>query len=351
MQRLGGLETSKCLFIPGKVFGESVQFLYDTGAAYTVISHKLWTRIPAGSRPDLTESQTRLADVGDHEILVWGRCPLTLELNGHQVTCMVHVCEVAEEAVLGVDALRALRAQWDWDQDTLIIGQPDLELSRLGSSGVDQDGPAELSDSNQDANQLEKLIEPGQTAMYQDMEVLEEPTELNRLAGLKRYWKGPVFPKTNKIAAIKGESTQVEGQQRATEGHAGCTTQGPGPPSPIKLPDHLEQMFEASLANLAPEQQNQLATLLQDFAHVFSQNDSDLGRTKLEQHHIPTGNATPIRLPPRRAPMHLREDIESQVQTLMDHGIVEPCSSSWAAPLVVVKKKMGPTESVWTTGL
>ena len=337
--RLGGLGTHKCLFIPGKVLGESVQFLFDTGASCTVISHKLWTRIPAGSRPELAESQIRLATVGDHEILVWGRCPLTLELNGHQITCMVHVCEVAEEAVLGVDALRALRAQWDWDQDTLIIGQPDLKLSRLGCSGVDQDGPAELTDSSQDDNQLEKLIEPGQTAAtrYQDMEVLEEPTAPTCLAGLKGYLRGPVFPKTPKIAALKGESTQVEGQQGPAEDQAGCKTQGPS----TKLPDHLEQMFEASLVNLAPEQQNQLATLLHDFAHVFSRNDSDLGRTGLERHHIPTGDAIPIRLPPRRAPMHLREDIESQVQTLMAHGIVEPCSSSWAAPLVIVKKKDG----------
>ena len=224
-----------------------MQFLFDTGASCTVISHKLWTRIPAGSRPELAESQIRLATVGDHEILVWGRCPLALEFNGHQITCMVHVCEVAEEAVLGVDALRALGAQWDWDQDTLIIGQPDLELSRFGCSGVDQDGPAELTDSSQDDNQLEKLIEPGQTAaaMYQDMEVLEEPTEPTRLAGLKRYWKGPVFPKTTKIAAVKGESTQVEVQQGPAEGHAGYTTKGPS----TKLKDRLRTAHEAARAH------------------------------------------------------------------------------------------------------
>lgn len=39
--------------------------------------------------------------------------------------------------------------------------------------------------------------------------------------------------------------------------------------------------------------------------------------------------------------MHLRADIEQQVQAMLAQGIVEECTSPWAAPLVVVKKKDG----------
>ena len=84
--------------------------------------------------------------------------------------------------------------------------------------------------------------------------------------------------------------------------------------------------------------QPQFASLLKTFVHIFSRNDHDLGQTSLEVYHIPTGDALPVRFPPRRAPMHLCADIEQQIQIMLDQGIIEECTSPWAAPLVVVKR-------------
>ena len=39
--------------------------------------------------------------------------------------------------------------------------------------------------------------------------------------------------------------------------------------------------------------------------------------------------------------MHLPDEIEEQVQATVQQGIVEECTSLWAAPLVVVPKKDG----------
>ena len=115
-----------------------------------------------------------------------------------------------------------------------------------------------------------------------------------------------------------------------------------GPPEGMEtLQPHLVPLYEASRVNLAAEQQAHLRETLQRFHHVFSRDDNDLGRTGLEKHQIPTGDAKPVRLPPRRAPLHMRETVDQQIQEMLDQGVVEPCSSPWAAPLVIVKKKDG----------
>lgn len=50
---------------------------------------------------------------------------------------------------------------------------------------------------------------------------------------------------------------------------------------------------------------------------------------------------TPIFQSPRRLPPKESDIVERQVNDWMNEGIVEPCSSEYASPVVVVKKKDG----------
>ena len=65
------------------------------------------------------------------------------------------------------------------------------------------------------------------------------------------------------------------------------------------------------------------------------------GRTTLVHHKIPTQDAPPIRLPPYRLAHHSKEFLRAEIQTLLKQGIIEPSSSPWAAPIVLVAKKDG----------
>merc|ERR1711893_81089 len=110
---------------------------------------------------------------------------------------------------------------------------------------------------------------------------------------------------------------------------------------PSMVPEHLTKLFGDSCGLLSSGQQQELSKLMVDYQDSFSKTDTDLGRTSLEVHHIPTGDAKPVRLPPRRAPMHMQGDLDQQIAQMMACGIVEKCTSPWAFPLVIFPKKDG----------
>ena len=89
-------------------------------------------------------------------------------------------------------------------------------------------------------------------------------------------------------------------------------------------------------SQLRSNQQSQLQQLLEEFTDVLQ---SKPGRTSLVEHFIDTGNASPIRRPPYRVPHAYRDSVKAELDQMLESGIIEPSSSQWAAPLVLVKKK------------
>ena len=60
------------------------------------------------------------------------------------------------------------------------------------------------------------------------------------------------------------------------------------------------------------------------------------------EHTIDAGTATPVRKPPYQVSYAYREMVEAELKEMLDSGIIEPSASQWSAPIVFVKKKMGP---------
>ena len=60
-------------------------------------------------------------------------------------------------------------------------------------------------------------------------------------------------------------------------------------------------------------------------------------------HKINTGSAKPIKQPPRRQPLGKRDIEKEEIQKMLKKGVIEPSSSSWASPVVLVTKKDGST--------
>ena len=75
----------------------------------------------------------------------------------------------------------------------------------------------------------------------------------------------------------------------------------------------------------------------------MASSTSDLGRTDRLHHHIDTGNSPPIRQPVCQISPHRREEVRELLSQILERGVVEPSSSPWASPIVLVQKKDGST--------
>ena len=61
------------------------------------------------------------------------------------------------------------------------------------------------------------------------------------------------------------------------------------------------------------------------------------GHTMLAEHRIETENARPIRQMPYRLPYVYRDEVLKDLKEMQESGIIEPSTSEWSSPIVLVK--------------
>ena len=98
-----------------------------------------------------------------------------------------------------------------------------------------------------------------------------------------------------------------------------------------------------SMMHLTSTQHRQLRDMLQSHSDVFALDYRELGTTSIVTHVIDTGNHAPVRQPVRRTPFALRATVDKLVADMLDQGVIQPSSSPWASPIVLVRKKDGGT--------
>ena len=141
----------------------------------------------------------------------------------------------------------------------------------------------------------------------------------------------------------EGDVVPVDDTDGATVAVAGVIHQDVDPELG-EVPDlegyrQREGVRDVKLGDELPEDQRRvLKDLVRRYPDVFTDMP---GETDVIQHQIRLSDDTPIRCKPYPLPYAMREELRSEVDTMLEMGVVRPSTSPYASPIVMVKKKDG----------
>ncbi|KAL3887802.1 hypothetical protein ACJMK2_000195 [Sinanodonta woodiana] len=99
--------------------------------------------------------------------------------------------------------------------------------------------------------------------------------------------------------------------------------------------------FDLLDSDLTSEEKLKFQEFIGKNRDVFAVVLSELGCTDIYQHKIDTGNDKPVRQRFYRTNPIQKAEIDRQVKEMLKYDIIEPSTSPWQSPVVLVKKKSG----------
>jgi transposase InsO family protein len=111
----------------------------------------------------------------------------------------------------------------------------------------------------------------------------------------------------------------------------------------MKLKPELEKLYKEIQHPLDEAELKAVRKLLLKHQDAFQCEGEPLGRTNVVKHDINTSTSQPMKQKARRFPIHQRGEGEKIVQEMLEGNVIEPSTSPWASPVVLVKKKDGST--------
>nr|XP_027228496.1 uncharacterized protein LOC113820359 [Penaeus vannamei] len=98
---------------------------------------------------------------------------------------------------------------------------------------------------------------------------------------------------------------------------------------------------QLSLNHLTCEQKSQLTDILRSFPRLYTGNKHTVGTVPGIEHRIHTDANVPVCVRQWRLPQSTKEIIKQECKTMLQQGVIEPSTSPWSSPVVLVKKKDG----------
>ncbi|GFS97537.1 retrovirus-related Pol polyprotein from transposon 412 [Trichonephila clavipes] len=269
----------KELYVIGQINNISCGMVVDTGANVSIIGK------------DLAQNSQ-----------VYGKADITLRFGNIDYHHTAYIADITEPCILGLDFLKNNNFKLDFENSNMHSKFEDITL--FGLQNQFESNQKIISKTKLSLSPRTEFIIPGLVAENRRFQfgviVYPDPGSLKAgvlIASSVEYLSNSVIPV--RIANISDRTRTIQ------EGDviAAC--------APVTCTDR--------------------------------RTSEDFGRTRLTKHRIDTVEHPPIKQHRRRQPFSKQEDVQKLIKVMKDNDVIEPSSSPWASPIVLVRKKDGST--------
>ncbi|GFX84859.1 retrovirus-related Pol polyprotein from transposon 412 [Trichonephila clavipes] len=277
----------------------------DTGANVSIIRKDLAqnSQVSIIWTPPCVSLQTVMGD----KIHVHGKANITLRFGNIDYHHTAYIADITDPCILGLDFLKKNNFKLDFENSNMHSKFEDITL--LGLQNQFESNQKIISKTKLSLSPRTECIIPGLVAENRKFRF-----------GIIDY-PDPDNPKGGVLIA----SSVVDLSKSVI------------PISVANISDKIRTIQEGEKQRCAAGE------LITEFQSVFSRTSEDFGRTRLTKHRIDTGEHPPIKQHPRRLPFAKQEEVQKLIKDMKDNDVIEPSSSPWASPIVLVRKKDGST--------
>lgn len=326
------------LVIEGEIDGTPCKFTLDTGASRTVVSAKIVGRFIGSFR-----GQIRLLTATGQHISVRGEKRVELKLGDRIFWHRVIVADIVDDCILGLDFMRENNCEIDVKQGILKCGMDEIFMEGGASGKVYCAKRIILAPRSETIVPVRLPLTTGQArrCVLVEKSDIDQPWIMARtLVNSTNFASVRVLNLSDeelliKRGALMGTCEEVAWMRKCQEIPSGYSCD-----ERVHPPAHVA-LLEGCCKDLTKEELKMAKDMLQRYSDVFSRSDSDIGKTGLVKHTINTGNESPIRQRPRRLPIAREKEVDLMIKDMVKDDVIEPSSSPWCSPVVLVRKKDG----------
>ncbi len=353
------------IYVEGGVEGMKATLTVDTGATVTLISSSLYQRLPPCRRPSLTGLTRRVCAAGGGDLACEGVGLFQIDLGSEVVSGTFVVADIQDEVLIGADILqrdpsgpadlllsegcmkfrshkipllqvtsRTPIRQSDWkvrmSKDVTIPAHSEMEVEICVDVPPTAPGEFYILEGEREWAEKHSVVMASTIVEMDPSKPIQVTRLLNPHPTVRVVRGGSILGSAEPGLDILREDEAPSDTIRSARVKARTT-----------VPPHLVDLYQDTCKGLSQKQRERVKELLISFSDTFSKGENDLGLTSLIEHTIDTGNARPIKVPPRRVPLAYAGEDKNAIDQMLARGLIQPSKSPWGAALVFVRKKDG----------
>jgi hypothetical protein len=330
-----------------------VPMLVDTGSAITLINEEVWKVLKINE--PLEPVPFAVSSVNNHQIDILGQKVIRFSLKSKAryraprfFYFNVFIARnLSKEAIIGNDFLRCFQASIDTRSAKLTLIKDGVLsahslFGRVGTRNVAvaimEDLTIEPRTEKRVQCALQEELEDGTLVYFEADDNYLSTTQVSIAGVVDETRRGEV---TTQFVNPTSDTVIVKGG--TIVGHIEPIRSAPECYRRYAKTSNIDwlQKVDVGKSGFTEGEQRSIYNLLLEYEDVFSKSEYDLGRTSLIEHSIEIIGEKPRRCGPRPLNPTMRRELEKQMDDLLKNDLIQPSTSEYACPVVLVKKKDG----------